>query len=32
LLNDWPAIVSAIVPTLIFLSVAVTMIWWQERR
>lgn len=32
LLNDWPAIASAIVPTLIFLSVAVAMIWLQERR
>jgi lipopolysaccharide export system permease protein len=32
LLNDWPAMVSALVPTLIFLSVAVGMIWWQERR
>jgi lipopolysaccharide export system permease protein len=32
LLNDWPAVVSAIVPTLIFLSVAVGMIWLQERR
>ncbi|HJQ63101.1 MAG TPA: LPS export ABC transporter permease LptG [Burkholderiales bacterium] len=32
LLNDWPAMVSAIVPTLIFLSVAVGMLWLQERR
>jgi len=32
LLNDWPAIASAVVPTLIFLSVAVGMIWLQERR
>lgn len=32
LLNAWPAFVSAIVPTLIFLSVAVGMMWWQERR
>jgi lipopolysaccharide export system permease protein len=32
LLNDWPAPLSAMVPTLIFLSIAVGMIWWQERR
>jgi lipopolysaccharide export system permease protein len=32
LLNDWPAVLSAIVPTLIFLGVALTMMWWQERR
>jgi lipopolysaccharide export system permease protein len=32
LLNDWPAVVSAIVPTLILFSVAVGMIWLQERR
>lgn len=31
-LNDWPAPLSAIMPTLIFLSVAVSMMWWQERR
>ncbi|OGA38991.1 MAG: LPS export ABC transporter permease LptG [Betaproteobacteria bacterium RIFCSPLOWO2_12_FULL_62_13] len=32
LLNDWPAPLSAILPTLIFLSIAMAMIWWQERR
>jgi lipopolysaccharide export system permease protein len=32
LLNDWPAMISAMVPTLFFLAVAVGMIWWQERR
>jgi lipopolysaccharide export system permease protein len=32
LLNDWPPVFSAILPTLIFLSVAVGMMWWQERR
>jgi lipopolysaccharide export system permease protein len=32
LLNDWPPFGAAIMPTLIFLSVAVGMMWWQERR
>jgi lipopolysaccharide export system permease protein len=32
LLNEWPPVLSAILPTLIFLSVAVGMLWWQERR
>jgi lipopolysaccharide export system permease protein len=32
LLNDWPPMFSAILPTLIFLSIAVGMMWWQERR
>ncbi len=32
LLNDWPAFASAIMPSVIFLSVAVSMMWWQERR
>ena len=32
LLNDWPALFSAVLPTLIFLSVALGMMWWQERR
>ncbi|HZM43330.1 MAG TPA: LPS export ABC transporter permease LptG [Burkholderiales bacterium] len=32
LLNDWPPVAAAIIPTLIFLSVAVGMLWWQERR
>ncbi|MBI4193801.1 MAG: LPS export ABC transporter permease LptG [Betaproteobacteria bacterium] len=32
LLNDWPALLSAILPTLLLLGVAMTMMWWQERR
>lgn len=32
LINDWPAFTSAIVPTVIFFSAAVGMMWWQERR
>jgi lipopolysaccharide export system permease protein len=32
LLNNWPALLSAILPTLIFLAVALSMMWWQERR
>ena len=32
LLNDWPAAVSALTPTLIFLTIAMGMMWWQERR
>jgi len=32
LLNDWPPFVAALLPTTIFLSVAVGMMWWQERR
>ena len=32
LLNDWPPLASATAPTLIFLSIAVAMLWWQERR
>ncbi len=32
LINDWPAFASAIVPTAIFFSAAVGMMWWQERR
>jgi len=32
LLNEWPPLVSATAPTLIFLSIAVAMMWWQERR
>lgn len=32
LLNDWPPPLSAILPTLFFLGVAVGMLWWQERR
>ena len=32
LLNDWPPFAAAITPTAIFLSVAITMMWWQEKR
>ena len=32
LLYDWSAIASAVTPTLVFLAVALTMMWWQERR
>jgi lipopolysaccharide export system permease protein len=32
LLNDWPPFASAVAPTLLFLGLAVGMMWWQERR
>jgi lipopolysaccharide export system permease protein len=32
LLNDWPAFASATAPTVIFLTAAIAMMWWQERR
>lgn len=32
LLNDWPPFASAVTPTLVFLSVALAMMWLQERR
>jgi lipopolysaccharide export system permease protein len=32
LLYDWPAVFSAVLPTLIVLSIALGMMWWQERR
>lgn len=32
LLNDWVPVLSAVLPTLIFLAMAVGMMWWQERR
>jgi len=32
LLNDWSPVVSAVLPTLTFLGIAVGMLWWQERR
>jgi lipopolysaccharide export system permease protein len=32
LLNDWPPVAAATIPTLILLSIAVGMLWWQERR
>jgi lipopolysaccharide export system permease protein len=32
LLRDWPPFWSAVWPTLIFLGLATTMLWWGERR
>jgi lipopolysaccharide export system permease protein len=32
LLNDWPPFAAALLPTMIFLSIAIGMMWWQERR
>ena len=32
LLRDWPPFWSAILPTLLFLSLATGMMWWGERR
>lgn len=32
LLYGWPAAFSAVTPTLMFLSLALAMMWWQERR
>jgi len=32
LLNGWPPLASAVMPTVIFLSGAMGMMWWQERR
>lgn len=32
LLNDWPPFASAVAPTLLFLGIAISMMWWQERR
>lgn len=32
LLRDWPPFWSALLPTLLFLSLAVAMMWWGERR
>ena len=32
LLNDWPPFAAAVMPIAIFLSVAIAMMWWQERR
>lgn len=31
-INDWAPLFSAIFPTLVFLAVALAMIWWVERR
>ena len=32
LLNEWSAPASALMPTVTFLCMALTMLWWQERR
>ncbi|BCB26364.1 LPS export ABC transporter permease LptG [Sulfurimicrobium lacus] len=32
LLNDWPPLFSASFPAIAFLSIALGMIWWMERR
>lgn len=32
LLNDWPPLASAAGPMLLFMAIAVAMMWWQERR
>lgn len=32
LLNDWLPVLSALMPTVTFLAVAMGMMWWQERR
>jgi lipopolysaccharide export system permease protein len=32
LLNEWPPLASATMPMLTFLTIAVGMLWWQERR
>jgi len=32
LLRDWPPMLGAVLPTAIFLAVAVAMLWWVERR
>jgi len=31
-LNDWPPLFAAAAPSLLFLGIAVGMIWWVERR
>lgn len=32
LLNSWSPLATAIMPTVIFLTLAIGMMWWQERR
>ena len=32
LLNDWPPLFSAAFPVFAFVAVAVSMLWWLERR
>jgi lipopolysaccharide export system permease protein len=32
LLNDWPVVVVSVLPLLIFLTIALTGIWWVDRR
>ena len=31
-INDWPPLFSAAFPVFAFVAVAVTMLWWLERR
>jgi lipopolysaccharide export system permease protein len=32
LINEWPPQASALLPTLVFLAIATSLLWWQERR
>jgi lipopolysaccharide export system permease protein len=32
IINDWPPLFSAVFPLAVFLSVAIAMLWWLERR
>ena len=32
LINEWPPVASALMPTAVFLILAASMLWWQERR
>ncbi|MDR0250128.1 MAG: LPS export ABC transporter permease LptG [Burkholderiales bacterium] len=31
-LNAWPPLTSALAPSIVFLSMAAALLWWQERR
>ena len=31
-INDWPPLFSAAFPVFVFVAVAVSMLWWLERR
>ncbi|MDR0770482.1 MAG: LPS export ABC transporter permease LptG [Burkholderiales bacterium] len=31
-LNDWPPLTSALAPAVVFMCVASSLLWWQERR
>jgi lipopolysaccharide export system permease protein len=31
-LQSWPPVLSALLPSALFLAVAVTALWWVERR